>query len=235
MTAALTIGAGLVVFPTLGQSLLPSFKENDLITYWATKPGTSLPETMRIAASPAAATTRRPSRQWSTARRTPGRRSSGTRSTASTSTSSGSPRPGRRLRPGRRRAQRSDRQLSRPVPHRADVSQGAGQGGPERVERGDRRARLRSGRQRPPKKAEEIAARMGEVDGIIDERVEQIEQIPQIEVEVDVARRAATGSRPGTSAASLPRCSRARRSATSSTAARRTTCTCGASPPPATA
>ena len=50
VTAALTIGVGLVVFPTLGQSLLPSFKENDLITYWATKPGTSLPETMRIAA-----------------------------------------------------------------------------------------------------------------------------------------------------------------------------------------
>src|ERR671914_1271401 len=50
LTAALAMGAGLLVFPTLGQSLLPNFKENDLITYWATKPGTSLPETMRIAA-----------------------------------------------------------------------------------------------------------------------------------------------------------------------------------------
>jgi CzcA family heavy metal efflux pump len=49
VTAALVMGAGLLIFPTLGQSLLPSFKENDLITYWATKPGTSLPETMRIA------------------------------------------------------------------------------------------------------------------------------------------------------------------------------------------
>jgi CzcA family heavy metal efflux pump len=47
--AALAMGAGLLIFPTLGQSLLPNFKENDLITYWATKPGTSLPETMRIA------------------------------------------------------------------------------------------------------------------------------------------------------------------------------------------
>jgi CzcA family heavy metal efflux pump len=47
--AALCMGAGLLIFPTLGQSLLPNFKENDLITYWATKPGTSLPETMRIA------------------------------------------------------------------------------------------------------------------------------------------------------------------------------------------
>ena len=49
MTAAATIGAGLLVYPTLGQSLLPNFKENDLITYWATKPGTSLEETKRIA------------------------------------------------------------------------------------------------------------------------------------------------------------------------------------------
>jgi CzcA family heavy metal efflux pump len=49
VAAALAMGAGLLVFPTLGQSLLPNFKENDLITYWATKPGTSLPETMRIA------------------------------------------------------------------------------------------------------------------------------------------------------------------------------------------
>jgi CzcA family heavy metal efflux pump len=49
LLAAVTMGAGLMVFPTLGQSLLPDFKENDLITYWATKPGTSLPETMRIA------------------------------------------------------------------------------------------------------------------------------------------------------------------------------------------
>jgi CzcA family heavy metal efflux pump len=49
LAAALAMGAGLLIFPTLGQSLLPNFKENDLITYWATKPGTSLPETMRIA------------------------------------------------------------------------------------------------------------------------------------------------------------------------------------------
>jgi CzcA family heavy metal efflux pump len=48
VTAAATIAAGLLVFPTLGQSLLPNFKENDLITYWATKPGTSLAETKRM-------------------------------------------------------------------------------------------------------------------------------------------------------------------------------------------
>ena len=49
LVAVATIGAGLLVYPTLGQSLLPNFKENDLITYWATKPGTSLEETMRMA------------------------------------------------------------------------------------------------------------------------------------------------------------------------------------------
>jgi CzcA family heavy metal efflux pump len=48
LTAVAVIGAGLLVYPTLGNSLLPNFKENDLITYWATKPGTSLEETKRI-------------------------------------------------------------------------------------------------------------------------------------------------------------------------------------------
>ena len=47
------------------------------------------------------------------------------------------------------------------------------------------------------KKATEIAARMGTVDGIIDEAVEQIEQIPQIEVEVDVAAARRDGITPG--------------------------------------
>ena len=54
------------------------------------------------------------------------------------------------------------------------------------------------------KKAEEIAAQMATIDGFVDPHVEQIEQIPQIEVEVDVAAARATGSRPGTSAASRP-------------------------------
>ena len=38
---------------------------------------------------------------------------------------------------------------------------------------------------------------MGKVDGIIDEAVEQIEQIPQIEVEVDVAAARRYGITPG--------------------------------------
>ncbi|HSR29840.1 MAG TPA: efflux RND transporter permease subunit [Anaerolineae bacterium] len=49
-----TIGAimlaGVVVWPLLGQELLPSFKERDFLMHWITKPGTSHPEMWRITA-----------------------------------------------------------------------------------------------------------------------------------------------------------------------------------------
>jgi CzcA family heavy metal efflux pump len=40
--------AGLVVIPQMGQSLLPQFKERDFLMHWITKPGTSLREERRI-------------------------------------------------------------------------------------------------------------------------------------------------------------------------------------------
>jgi len=40
--------AGIVIAPQLGQSLLPSFKERDFLMHWVTKPGTSHPEMNRI-------------------------------------------------------------------------------------------------------------------------------------------------------------------------------------------
>jgi CzcA family heavy metal efflux pump len=40
--------AGLAVVPQLGQELLPSFKERDFLMHWLTKPGTSWPEMNRI-------------------------------------------------------------------------------------------------------------------------------------------------------------------------------------------
>ena len=40
--------AGLVIWPRLGQSLLPTFKERDFLMHWLTKPGTSWPEMNRI-------------------------------------------------------------------------------------------------------------------------------------------------------------------------------------------
>jgi CzcA family heavy metal efflux pump len=40
--------AGALVYPQLGQSLLPDFKERDFLMHWVTAPGTSLPEEVRI-------------------------------------------------------------------------------------------------------------------------------------------------------------------------------------------
>ncbi len=40
---------GLLVVPQLGQSLLPNFKERDFLMHWLTKPGSSLNESVRIA------------------------------------------------------------------------------------------------------------------------------------------------------------------------------------------
>ena len=39
---------GLAVLPSLGQSLLPDFKERDFLMHWVTAPGTSHPEEVRI-------------------------------------------------------------------------------------------------------------------------------------------------------------------------------------------
>jgi CzcA family heavy metal efflux pump len=48
LTVGLVVMTGLVVAPQLGQELLPSFKERDFLMHWLTKPGTSLPEEKRI-------------------------------------------------------------------------------------------------------------------------------------------------------------------------------------------
>jgi CzcA family heavy metal efflux pump len=48
ITVAVTVLAGLLVLPFLGKSLLPSFKERDFLMHWLTKPGTSWPEMDRI-------------------------------------------------------------------------------------------------------------------------------------------------------------------------------------------
>ncbi|MEW5956924.1 MAG: efflux RND transporter permease subunit [Chloroflexota bacterium] len=44
----LIMAAGIVVWPLLGQELLPSFKERDFLMHWLTKPGTSRQEMFRI-------------------------------------------------------------------------------------------------------------------------------------------------------------------------------------------
>ncbi len=54
-TAYLTVGvfvlAGIIVAPRLGQELLPSFKERDFLMHWLTAPGTSLGEETRVSVS----------------------------------------------------------------------------------------------------------------------------------------------------------------------------------------
>jgi CzcA family heavy metal efflux pump len=47
-TVAVIATAGALVVPQLGQELLPSFKERDFLMHWLTKPGTSWPEMNRI-------------------------------------------------------------------------------------------------------------------------------------------------------------------------------------------
>ncbi|MGR9012412.1 MAG: efflux RND transporter permease subunit [Gammaproteobacteria bacterium] len=42
------MAAGIAIWPLLGQELLPSFKERDFLMHWITKPGTSHPEMVRI-------------------------------------------------------------------------------------------------------------------------------------------------------------------------------------------
>ena len=46
VTAAMLV-AGVVIYPLLHQELLPSFKERDFLMHWLAKPGTSHPEMMR--------------------------------------------------------------------------------------------------------------------------------------------------------------------------------------------
>lgn len=48
LTFGAVVLAGLIIWPLLGHSLLPSFKERDFLMHWLTKPGTSWPEMDRI-------------------------------------------------------------------------------------------------------------------------------------------------------------------------------------------
>jgi len=50
VTAAACLMAGAVIYPTLGNQLLPNFKERDFLMHWLTEPSTSAPEETRISA-----------------------------------------------------------------------------------------------------------------------------------------------------------------------------------------
>ena len=46
--AGALLAVGLMVVPSLGQSMLPAFQDRDLLIHWEAAPGTSLPEMNRI-------------------------------------------------------------------------------------------------------------------------------------------------------------------------------------------
>jgi Cu/Ag efflux pump CusA len=48
LTAVAFMAAGFVIFPTLGSSLLPNFKERDFLMHWLTEPSTGVQEEKRI-------------------------------------------------------------------------------------------------------------------------------------------------------------------------------------------
>jgi CzcA family heavy metal efflux pump len=197
VTAAVAIAAGLLVYPTLGQSLLPNFKENDLITYWATKPGTSLPESKRIAnrgcedyveSVPAVNTCASHlgqallgdeihgvnfDEQWVSLDPDADYDKSvaGIREVIDTY-------------PGLYRTVQT--YLRERV---KEVLSGSSESIVVRVFGPDIKV-LES-------KAEEITKKMGKIDGVIDEQVEPVEQIPQLEVEVDVEKAERYGITPG--------------------------------------
>jgi CzcA family heavy metal efflux pump len=196
LTAAVAMGAGLLIFPTLGQSLLPNFKENDLITYWATKPATSLPETMRIA-----------NRGCRDFEQVP--------AVDSCATHAGQALLGDEIHGVNFAEQwvhfkpnvdydKSVAQLREvidtyPGLYRTvqtylrervkEVLSGASESIVVRVFGPDINVLQ--------KKADEIVLEMGKIDGIIDEKVEQVEQIPQIEIEVNAAAARRHGITPG--------------------------------------
>src|SRR5437762_229038 len=48
LPVCVSVLAGAVVYPRLGQTLLPNFKERDFLMHWVTTPGTSHPEMVRV-------------------------------------------------------------------------------------------------------------------------------------------------------------------------------------------
>jgi CzcA family heavy metal efflux pump len=197
VTAAVTIGAGLLIFPTLGQSLLPNFKENDLITYWATKPGTSLEETRRISYRGCRDYLERiPAVEHCSSHM--GQALLGDEihgvnfdeQWVSLSTDHGYDDSVEQIRnvidsyPGLYRTVQT--YLRERV---KEVLSGANESIVVRVFGPDVRVLK--------KKAEQIAQKMAQIEGTVDPQVEQIEEIPQIEVEVDVDAARRFGITPG--------------------------------------
>ena len=83
-------------------------------------------------------------------------------------------------------------------------------------------------------KADEVSNKLQDIPGLIDAHADFQEEVPQLEVEVNLAAAQRYGIKPGDVRRQASTLSQARRSATSSRAARPTTCTSGARQRPAT-
>ena len=88
VAAATCMLAGLFIYPTLGNQLLPNFKERDFLMHWLTEPSTSARRRSGSRSGPVATSARSP--VSATAGRTSDRPCCLTRSTASTSGRTGS-------------------------------------------------------------------------------------------------------------------------------------------------
>ena len=229
LTAAVCLLAGLLIYPTLGNQLLPNFKERDFLMHWLTVPAPPLRRRPASRCGPARTCAR--SRESATAALTSARRCWATRSTASTSARTGSA-----------SAQdvdyddtlasvhRTVEGYPGSVPRRPDVPARAHQGGPHRDERVHRRTGVRS---RSGGAARQVRGDRGADRGHRRRCRRASEPLGgpapdrgRAGPRCGAALRPEAGRHPP---AVVRRSWRARRSVTSSTAARPTTCTCGAS------
>ena len=188
---------GVIVWPQLGQSLLPDFKERDFLMHWVTAPGTSHPEEVRITTE-ASKELRADPRASATSARTSARRSWPTRSSASNfgenwisidpkvdyDATLASVQEVVDGYPGLRRDVQT--YLKERI---REVLTGTSEAIVIRIY-GPDLAVLHE-------RAEEVEDALSEVEGIIDLHVELQVEVPQIEVEVDLAAAQRYGIKPG--------------------------------------
>ena len=143
VAAATCMLAGLFIYPTLGNQLLPNFKERDFLMHWLTEPSTSAsggeadldPGLPRPPRDPRCPQLRVAHRAGPAVGRDLRRLLRG---------ELGQRQRGRRLRPDPGCDPQDGRGISRSLPGRADLPAGENQGGPDRDQRIDRGADLRS-------------------------------------------------------------------------------------------
>ena len=149
LVVLLTVAAGLAAVPHLGESLVPTFKERNFLGHWISKPGTSIKEEVRIV-----------SRGQRDLKAVPGVQHVGTHigqafladEVAGVNFGENwiAIDPSADYNKTLAAIQDGGRQVPRPVPRRADLSERENRRGAHRLERSDRRAHLRQRPRRAP-------------------------------------------------------------------------------------